>query len=425
MDKPLCRHCVIIRRYSHGRIDAFAVIAMVSHEMPADPDAAARSVEERRERALQRLDDGHADLLAALSGMDDAAAFLGSRWSVWEVMQHLLTENFVTALEEIAAGERDLLPAFDGRGDRIAADIARLEANYQRFRKLIAGLSAEQLNRPATPANPENDYPALSLLDLIERVAGHEGNHARQVSETRKYVAAFRSQERAVTVAGLGVGVDGSADVDAVPLRTRELLSNADYVAGTAAALSIARRWIRGVELEMRPDNRAELVNRLARDARAGLWSMVVTRGDPAESAPDLLRQLDAAADAVSVIAAPGFYRAALTAAGLSPLAAVCLSVMPADAAGAAAPELVSGMASGLAAGPRAVVMLGADGAGSWGDIADALLALGLAPDWPAQVVTQLGGRPALVSGALGSLSDTAAGERPAAIDSALILLPG
>ena len=396
---------------------------MVSHEMPADPDAAARSVEERRERALQRLDDGHAALLAALAGMDDAAAFLGSRWSVWEVMQHLLTENFVTALEEIAAGERDLLPAFDGRGDRIAADIARLEANYQRFRKLIAGLSAEQLNRPATPANPENDYPALSLLDLIERVAGHEGNHARQVSETRQYVAAFRSQERAVTVAGLGVGADGSADVDAVPLRTRELLSNADYVAGTAAALSIARRWIRGVELEMRPDNRAELVNRLARDARAGLWSMAVTQGDPAESAPDLLRQLDAAADAVSVVAAPGFYRAALTAAGISPLAAVCVSVTQLDDSDGGVSA--SGLASNLASGPRAAVILGADGARSWGEVAAALLELELAPERAAQVVAQLGGRTVTVSGALGSLPDTAAGERPAAIDSALILLPG
>ena len=419
-------YCVIIRRYSHGRIDAFSVIAMVSHDMPADPDAAARSMDERRERALQRLDDGHAALRDALAGLDDAEAFLGSRWSVWEVMQHLLTENFVAALEEIAAGERDLLPAFDGRGDRIAADIARLESNYQRFRALIGGLSAEQLNRPATPANPENDYPALSLLDLIERVAGHEGNHARQVAETRKYVGAFRSQERAVTVAGLGVSAGGGdTDADGVPLRTRELLSNADYVAGTAAALAVGRRWIRGVELEMRPDNRAELVNRLARDARAGLWSMVITLGDPAESAPDLLRRLDAAADAVSVVAAPGFYRAALAAAGISPLAAVCVSVMQLDGIrldGAPA-DGVSPL--GLAAGPRTAVILGADCALTWGEAAGALLNAGLAPDRTAQVVSQLDGRAAVVSGALGSLPDTAAGEGRAAIDSALIVLPG
>ena len=413
-------YCGIIRRYSHGRIDAFRVVAMVSHELPVDPDAAALSVTERRGRALQRLDDGHFALLDALAGLDDGEAFLGSRWSVWEVMQHLLTEDFVAALEDIAAGRRELLPAFDGRGDRIAADIARLEANYQRFRALISGLSAEQLDRPATPANPENDYPALSLLDLIERVAGHEGNHARQVSETRRYVAAFRSQERAVTVAGLGVGGVAAADADTVPLRTRELLANADYVAGTGDALAIARRWLRGVALEIRTDNRAELVNRLARDARAGLWSLVVTRGDPAESAPDLLGQLDAAADAVAVVAAPGFYRAALTAAGISPLAAVCVSVTQLDAGGGVMP------AGSTAAGPRAVVVLGADGAGAWGEAADALLASGWAPDTAAQVATQLGGAgaPAIVAGALGSLPDTALGESAAAVDTALILRP-
>ena len=389
---------------------------MVTHDFSVDPESAALSVVERRGRALQRLDDGHDALLDALVGMGDAEAFLGSRWSVWEVMQHLLTENFVAALEDIAAGRREMLPAFDGRGDRIAADIARLEANYQRFRTLISGLSAEQLGRPATPANPENDYPALSLLDLIERVAGHEGNHSRQVSETRKYVAAFRAQERAVTIAGLGVGgVDG--DADTVPVRMRELLSNADYVAGSADALAIARRWIRGVELEMRADNRAELVNRLARDARAGLWSLVVTRGDPAESAPDLLGQLDAAADAVSVVAAPGFYRAALTAAGISPLAAVCVSVTQPDGGGN------GGVGpAGLAVGPRAVVILGSDGAGTWGDAADALLASGWLPDVGAQVATGLGGTPALVSGALGSLPDTPLGDNLAAIDTALIL---
>ena len=117
-------------------------------------------------------------------------------------MQHLLTESFVEALEQIASGEREMLPAFDARTDRIAADVAKLEANYQRFRKLISGLTEEQLDLPATPYNPENNYPALSLLDLIERVSGHEGNHARQVVETRKYVAAFRSADRAATVAG-------------------------------------------------------------------------------------------------------------------------------------------------------------------------------------------------------------------------------
>ena len=71
--------------------------------------------------------------------LGEAEAFLGSRWSVWEVMQHLLTESFVEALEQIASGEREMLPPFDPRNDRIAADVAKLEANYQRFRRLISG----------------------------------------------------------------------------------------------------------------------------------------------------------------------------------------------------------------------------------------------------------------------------------------------
>ena len=104
-------------------------IDMVSHDPPSND--ANLSPTERQQRALRRLDEGHAALLAALDGVGEAEAFLGSRWSVWEVMQHLLTENFVQALEEIASGEREMLPPFDAREDRIAADVARLEANYQ------------------------------------------------------------------------------------------------------------------------------------------------------------------------------------------------------------------------------------------------------------------------------------------------------
>ena len=257
---------------------------MVSHDVPTDAGSETLSAHERQQRALQRLDDGHSALLDALDGLSETEAFLGSRWSVWEVMQHLLTESFVEALEQIASGEREMLPAFDARTDRIAADVAKLEANYQRFRNLISGLTEEQLDLPATPYNPENNYPALSLLDLIERVSGHEGNHARQVVETRKYVAAFRSAAASRDRGRIGNGRAGPS----VPTTTRELLSNADYVIGTQAALAVARPWIRSVELELRPDNREELVNRLVRDIRSGLWSMVVTLGDPAESASGL-----------------------------------------------------------------------------------------------------------------------------------------
>lgn len=381
---------------------------MVSHDAPNDPGSEVLSAHQRQQRALRRLDDGHAALLDALDGLGEAEAFLGSRWSVWEVMQHLLTESFVEALEQIASGEREMLPAFDTRDDRIAADVARLEANYRRFRRLISGLTEEQLDLPATPYNPENNYPALSLLDLLERVSGHEGNHARQVVETRKYVAAFRSAERALTVAGLGAG-----DRQGVPIATRELLSNADYVVGTPAALTVARPWIRSVELELRPDNREELVNRLVRDIRAGLWSMVVTLGDPAESAPGLIGQMERAVGTVSTVAAPGFYRLALEQAGLSPLSTLCASVE----------QITSGIPA--SPGGRAVVILGADAAGTWRDPAVALSASGLDADRSVRYVSNLSGHATVTATTLRDLLETGIGDAPAAVDSALVVDPG
>ncbi len=379
---------------------------MVSHDVPTDADSAALSAYERQQRALQRLDDGHAALLDALEGLSETEAFLGSRWSVWEVMQHLLTESFVEALEQIASGEREMLPAFDARTDRIAADVARLEANYQRFRRLISGLGEEQLDLPATPYNPENNYPALSLLDLIERVSGHEGNHARQVVETRKYVAAFRSAERAVTVAGLGTG-----DRQAVPTATRELLSNADYVIGSQPALTVTRPWIRAVELELRPDNRDELVNRLVRDIRAGLWSMVVTLGDPAESAPGLVAQLEQAVGKVSMVSAAGFYRLALDLAGISPLDAVCASV-----------ERIGEDAGIPDAHGRAAVVLGAEYAGPWREAAATLIASGIEATRSLRYVSNLSGQATVTAVTLRDVLETEIGDAPAAVDSALIL---
>ena len=379
---------------------------MVSHDVPTDAGSEALSAHERQQRALQRLDNGHSALLDALDGLSETEAFLGSRWSVWEVMQHLLTESFVEALEQIASGEREMLPAFDARTDRIAADVAKLEANYQRFRNLISGLTEEQLDLPATPYNPENNYPALSLLDLIERVSGHEGNHARQVVETRKYVAAFRSAARAVTVAGLGTG-----SRESVSTAARDLLSNADYVIGSQAALAVARPWIRSVELELRPDNQEELVNRLVRDIRAGLWSMVVTLGDPAESAPGLIHQLEEAVGKVSTVSAPGFYRLALELTGVSPLDAVCASA-----------ERIGEAAGMPDAHGRAVAILGSEQAGPWREAATALAASGIAATRAVQVVTSLSGQATVTATTLRDVLETGTGDAPAQVDSVLVL---
>lgn len=251
---------------------------------------------QRQARALERLDEGHKTLHASLEGIDPEDAFLGSRWSVWEVMNHLDTEKFVAALEEIASGKKDMLPPFDGREAKLKADIAHLDENYQRFRNLIAGLTEEQMAKPATEPNPENNYPALTLLELVERASGHEASHSRQIVETRKYVEAFAAKERAVTFIVLDPAQPSNLGLSAVGL-----LKHADYVAGTPEALDAIRNFASGTELELDGENTDEVVSRLGRDTRAGLWTVVCTIGSPAEHHTELLKAAEQNCDKVVI----------------------------------------------------------------------------------------------------------------------------
>ena len=185
----------------------------------------ADSLLDRRNRALVRLDQGHRALMASLAGLDAEEAFLGSRWSVREVLLHLDSESFVDALEKIARGEQDMLPPFSSREEQLQKEIDHLGDTHRRFRDLVSGLTAEQLGQPVTPPNPINSFPGLTLLELVERVSGHEATHSRQIELTRKYVDAFRSKERAVSVITLG---DGSPQ--RLSEGVRGLLNQADYV---------------------------------------------------------------------------------------------------------------------------------------------------------------------------------------------------
>ena len=239
---------------------------------------------ERRDRALQQMNDGHQTLLKSLEGLQTDQAFLGSRWSVWEVMKHLDSVEFVDSVEKLATGEIEMLPSFDSREERLKRDLAHLEATYQRLLGLFASLSEAQLAQPVTPANPHNSYPALTMLRLIESVVHHEATHARQIDATRKYVAEFSAKERAVTFVGLGPG-----DPSLVHPSVKELVSFADYTAGTDQALDLIRPWLRGHELVLRDDNEQEVLSRLGREARNGQWSLVVCVGDPIESCPSLV----------------------------------------------------------------------------------------------------------------------------------------
>ena len=250
--------------------------------MPEEPQLTPL---ERRARALVRLEEGRRALCDALEGIDAEDAFLGSRWSVWEVLKHLDAENFVDALEKISIGEMEMLPPFTSREERLRQDIEHLDATYDRLKSVIEGLTEEQMARPVTPPNPHNSFPGLTMLELVERSAGHAGTHARQVELTRKYVAEFNAREKAVTVLALGSG-----DMDAIPLRVKELIAFADYTAGDAAALDLVRPWIRGLEAVILPDNLEEVVSRMGREARAGLWTVICVMGDnPAQEHPDLM----------------------------------------------------------------------------------------------------------------------------------------
>ena len=259
------------------------------------------SLSRRRDHALVRLDEGHRMLTNSLTGLDPEEAFLGSRWSVREVLLHLDSENFIDALEKIVRGEHEMLPPFSTREEELKKEIAHMEETHQRFRSLVAGLNPAQLGQPVTPPNPENAFPGLSLMELIERVCGHEASHARQIELTRKYVAAFRSQERALNIVALG---DGS------PARlsqgVKDLLNMADYVVGEPAALELVSRWTRGVQLTLTDYNTEELIARMGREVQAGLWAVVCCFGDPAADGNAIVTLAHQHADAVAVYGPAG-----------------------------------------------------------------------------------------------------------------------
>ena len=255
----------------------------------------------RRDQALVRLDEGHRALTNSLTGLDPEEAFLGSRWSVREVLLHLDSENFIDALEKIARGEHEMLPPFSTREEELKKEIAHMEETHQRFRSLVAGLNPEQLGQPVTPPNPENAFPGLSLLELIERVCGHEASHARQIELTRKYVAAFRSQERALNIVALG---DGSPE--SVSSSARDLLNQADYVVGEPAALEVVRRWVRGVKLVLNDDNAEELIARMGREVRSGLWAVICCFDEAGAGDNAIVKLARKNADAVAIYGLEG-----------------------------------------------------------------------------------------------------------------------
>ena len=239
------------------------------------------SIVQRRDAALQRLDEGHEILLKSLEGLEAEEAFLGARWSVRDVLLHLDSERYVDALEKVARGEMEMLPPFSSRDEHFRQELEHQEATHRRLRALLTELTPEQLTRPATPPNPSNSFPGLTLLELLERSAGHEASHARQIDLTRQFIDAFRSQERALNIAALGDG-----DPSRLSTEVRDMLNMADYVVAGSEALAAVGHLVRGVKLVMNDSNREELANRAARESREGLWAIVCVMGDAPEDDP-------------------------------------------------------------------------------------------------------------------------------------------
>ena len=254
------------------------------------------TVLERRDRAIEQLDLGHQALKQALEGLEAEDAFLGSRWSVREVLLHLDSENFIDALEKVAAGKQKMLPSFSTQEDQLKKEMSRLEKTHLRFRALVLELNENQLTRPITPPNPHNSYPGLTMLELIERVSDHESTHARQIQDTRKYVEAFKSKERALTVMGLGNG-----DPALLTQTMKDLLNQADYVVAEPAALDVVRNWVRGVELPLNQENAEELIARMGREVRSGIWAVVCSMGEIEDDSGGTLALARQRADAVVV----------------------------------------------------------------------------------------------------------------------------
>ena len=113
-----------------------------------------QSIIQRRDAALERLDEGHQILLQSLEGIDADEAFLGQRWSVRDVLLHLDSERYVDALEKIARGEMEMLPPFSSREEHFRRELEQQETTHRRFRALLTELTPEQLARSGDAAQP-------------------------------------------------------------------------------------------------------------------------------------------------------------------------------------------------------------------------------------------------------------------------------
>ncbi len=99
-----------------------------------------------------------------------------------------------------------------------------------------------------------------------------------------------------ITVVGVGPG-----DPDLITLKARDVIREADYVAGFETVLGPVRRWIRGEAIPMRYRDQEDVLERLAAYAESGKTCVVCAWGDLNFSARELLDRVRRRADVVLV----------------------------------------------------------------------------------------------------------------------------
>ena len=99
-----------------------------------------------------------------------------------------------------------------------------------------------------------------------------------------------------ITVVGVGPG-----DPDLLTLKARDVIRDADYVAGFETVLGPVRGWIRGEELPMRYRDQEDVLDRLAAYAESGKRCVVCAWGDLNFSARELLDRVRSRADVVLI----------------------------------------------------------------------------------------------------------------------------
>ena len=253
-------------------------------------------IHKRHRQVLSNLDAGHKELCESLKNLHPEEAFQGTRWSVWDVIKHLDSEGFVDTLESISFGPTHMFPSFTNRAEKLKTDIEHANETFERFRKLVEGLTEAQLLLEATPANPNNSFPKLNILELLERLSNHESNHAKQIVKTREYARAFNSIDKSVTI----IKMDQDQP-NLISSHVLGLLKFADYVAATKDMFKSLDGKFAGVPLTLTEDNVDEISSRLSREAQSGLWTLICVSGDLTSLESDCLKLAEKYCDKIVI----------------------------------------------------------------------------------------------------------------------------